>query len=229
MANQDKATRMMKAAAATALAAYGFKRGGLVGTAIGIVGAGCEVVSRHPIRPKQREVLDLIGEFGLLAIDAIGEAQGPVVPTGNAIAEGERLARGGATVAFFARQFAHAGVEKPGALRGGLVFIALMGRGEVAIGKALGKDGLRLPAVQREAFGLFVLFVPGESQPAQPLEYGLDAGLGVALHVGIVEAQHHGSMVVAGIKPIKYERAGAADVQKTGGRWREADARNSSL
>ena len=40
MANKDKATRMMKAAAATALAAYGFKRGGLVGTAIGIVGAG---------------------------------------------------------------------------------------------------------------------------------------------------------------------------------------------
>ncbi len=104
-----------------------------------------------------------------------------------------------------------------------------MGRGEVAIGKALGEDGLRLPAVQRKAFGLFVLFVPGEAQPAQPLEYGLDAGLGVALHVGIVEAQDHGSMVVAGIKPVEYERSGAADVQKTGGRWREADARNSSL
>ncbi|MEN3333867.1 MAG: hypothetical protein V7641_3232 [Blastocatellia bacterium] len=40
MANNDKATHVMKAAAATALAAYGFKRGGLVGTAIGIVGAG---------------------------------------------------------------------------------------------------------------------------------------------------------------------------------------------
>jgi uncharacterized membrane protein len=40
MANNDKATHVLKAAAATALAAYGFKRGGLVGTAIGIVGAG---------------------------------------------------------------------------------------------------------------------------------------------------------------------------------------------
>jgi uncharacterized membrane protein len=40
MANDDKATHIMKAAAATALAAYGFKKGGLVGTAIGIVGAG---------------------------------------------------------------------------------------------------------------------------------------------------------------------------------------------
>src|SRR5438067_1037800 len=40
MTETDKATHIMKAAAATALAAYGFKRGGLVGTAIGIVGAG---------------------------------------------------------------------------------------------------------------------------------------------------------------------------------------------
>jgi uncharacterized membrane protein len=40
MADNDKAMRVMKAAAAAALAAYGFKKGGLVGTAIGIVGAG---------------------------------------------------------------------------------------------------------------------------------------------------------------------------------------------
>src|SRR3954463_15260954 len=40
MANNDKATHVLKVAVATALAAYGFKRGGLVGTAIGIVGAG---------------------------------------------------------------------------------------------------------------------------------------------------------------------------------------------
>lgn len=40
MADNHTATRVMKAAAATALAAYGFKKGGLVGKAIGIVGAG---------------------------------------------------------------------------------------------------------------------------------------------------------------------------------------------
>jgi uncharacterized membrane protein len=40
MADNDTAMHMMKAAAATALAAYGFKKGGLVGKAIGIVGAG---------------------------------------------------------------------------------------------------------------------------------------------------------------------------------------------
>lgn len=40
MGDNDKTMHVMKAAVATALAAYGFKRGGLVGTAIGIVGAG---------------------------------------------------------------------------------------------------------------------------------------------------------------------------------------------
>jgi len=129
----------------------------------------------------------------------------------------ERLARSRAAIAFFPRQFAHAGVEKPRTLRGGLVFVPLVGRGEVAISKAFDEDSLSLPAVQRKAFGLLVLFVPGETQPAQPLEYGLDARFGVALYVGIVEAQHHGSMVVAGIKPVEYERASAANVKEAGG------------
>jgi uncharacterized membrane protein len=40
MSNDGKTFHVVKAAAATALAAYGFKRGGLVGNAVGIVGAG---------------------------------------------------------------------------------------------------------------------------------------------------------------------------------------------
>ena len=76
--------------------------------------------------------------------------------------------------------------------------VARVRRGEVAIGKALGEDGFGLPAVKRQPFGLLVLFVPGETQPAQSLEDGLNAGLGVALDIGIVKAQHHGSVVVAG-------------------------------
>lgn len=40
MGDNDKALHVMKAAAATALAAYGFKKGGLVGTALGIIGTG---------------------------------------------------------------------------------------------------------------------------------------------------------------------------------------------
>ncbi|MFP5263838.1 MAG: SRPBCC family protein [Blastocatellia bacterium] len=40
MNNNEKTLHVVRAAAATALAAYGFKRGGVVGTAVGIVGAG---------------------------------------------------------------------------------------------------------------------------------------------------------------------------------------------
>lgn len=40
MSDKDRAMHAMKAVAATALAAYGFKKGGVVGTALGIVGAG---------------------------------------------------------------------------------------------------------------------------------------------------------------------------------------------
>ena len=40
MSENDKTSHVVKAAAATALAAYGFRKGGVVGTAVGIVGAG---------------------------------------------------------------------------------------------------------------------------------------------------------------------------------------------
>jgi hypothetical protein len=82
-------------------------------------------------------------------------------------------------------------------------------------------------AVQGEALGLLVLFVPVEAQPAQALEDGLDAGVGVALDVGVVQAQHHGAAVVAGIEPVEDEGAGAAHVQKAGGRGRKTDARST--
>jgi uncharacterized membrane protein len=40
MSKNEKTLHVVRAAAATALAAYGFKKGGVVGTAVGIVGAG---------------------------------------------------------------------------------------------------------------------------------------------------------------------------------------------
>jgi uncharacterized membrane protein len=40
MSNNEKTLHVVRAAAATALAAYGFKRGGIIGKAVGIVGAG---------------------------------------------------------------------------------------------------------------------------------------------------------------------------------------------
>src|SRR4051794_41635868 len=81
---------------------------------------------------------------------------------------------------------------------------------EVAIGKALRENGVGRLAVQSQALRLLVLFIPREAQPAQPLEDGLNAGLGVALEVGVIQAQHHGSVVVAGGKTSVNERAGGA-------------------
>ena len=71
---------------------------------------------------------------------------------------------------------------------------------------------------------MLVLFVPVEAQPAQALEDGLDAGVGVALDVGVVQAQDHRAAVVASIEPVEDEGAGAADVQEAGGRRGETDA-----
>ena len=96
-------------------------------------------------------------------------------------------------------------------------------RREVAIGKPFAKIA-SAAAVQGKAFGLLVLFVPLQAQPAQSLEDGLDAGLGVALDIGVVQPQHHGSVVVAGIEPIEDKRARAADMQKAGGRRRKSNA-----
>src|ERR1039457_640531 len=97
---------------------------------------------------------------------------------------------------------------------------------EVPIGKALGENGFSLPSVQAKALRLLVLFVPGEAQPAQSFKDRPDAGLGVALHIGVVQPQHHGSLVVAGIEPIENKGAGAAHMQKTRGRRCETNARS---
>jgi hypothetical protein len=63
----------------------------------------------HPVddlslgTPKQKcEVFYLVGLLGLLAVDGVGEAQDAVFAAGDAIAEGEGLAGGGAAVGFFA-------------------------------------------------------------------------------------------------------------------------------
>ena len=161
----------------------------------------------------------------MCAVDSVCELNDAVFAAGNAIAEGEGLAGGGAAVAFFAGEFAHAGVEEPGSLRGGRFAFSGVRGGEVAIGKALGEDGFGACAVQGQAFGLLVFFVPVEAQPAQAFEDGLHAGVGVALDVGVVEAQHHGAVVVARVEPVEDERAGAADVEKAGGRGRKTNPR----
>ena len=102
-----------------------------------------------------------------------------------------------------------------------------MRRSKVAIGQAPRENCFSRLAVQVQALRLLVLFVPVEAQPAQPLKDRLHAGVGVALNVGIVQAQHHGPAVVASIEPIEDKGPGAAHMQKAGGRGRKANARSS--
>jgi hypothetical protein len=75
-----------------------------------------------------------------------------------------------------------------------------------------------------QALGLAILLVPSKIQPAQPVEDGIERSLRIALDVGIVDAQDHRAAVVAGVEPVEDERARAADMEKAGGRRREANS-----
>ena len=88
---------------------------------IGVVGARGEMVSGKAVRPQQGEVLYLVGELWLRAVDAVHKSQHTALAAGHAIAQRKRLACGGAAVGLFARHLAHAGIREPGALRGGLM------------------------------------------------------------------------------------------------------------
>jgi hypothetical protein len=99
-----------------------------------------------------------------------------------------------------------------------------VGGGEVAVGQVFLKDGVGDLAVQGQALRLLILFVPAEIEPAQAIENRIDAGVGIALDVGIVEAEDHGSFVMAGIEPVEDKGAGAADVEKSCRRRGETDS-----
>src|SRR5438552_17016246 len=75
-----------------------------------------------------------------------------------------------------------------------------------------------------QALGLFVLFVPVETEPLQAFEDRGEGGVGIAFDVRVVDAEDHGSVIVAGVEPIEDEGAGAADVEESGGRRGEGGA-----
>ena len=83
---------------------------------------------------------------------------------------------------------------------------------------------LRLPVRPARAADVGPL-VPIEAQPAQTLKDRLDAGLGVALDISVVDAQHHDSLVMARVEPIEDKGARAAYMKKTGGRGRKTQAK----
>ncbi len=58
--------------------------------------------------------------------------------------------------------------------------------------------------------------VPFDAEPGQPVEDGVDRGLGRTLAVGVLDPQQHLAAAAAGIKPIEQRGARAADVQEAG-------------
>src|SRR5580658_7905356 len=194
---------------------------------VDVVGAGGEVVGGHAVGTKEREVFDVVGGFGLLAVDRIMEANLPDCSTWNTKAKREGFSGRDPPIALRARKFAHARVEEPGLIGSGFLAVAGVGGGEVAVSQALLKDGVGNLAVQGQPFGLLVLFVPTEVEPAQTFEDGVHGGIGVALDIGVVKSQDHGSSVMVGIKPVENEGAGTTDVQKTSGRRRESNAKHN--
>src|SRR5208337_1554650 len=138
----------------------------------------------------------------------------------------------GPAVAFGTGEVAHAGVEEPGLIGAGffaVVYLETRGvsGGKVAVRQALLKDGIGDLAVQGQAFGLLVFFVPPEVEPAQTIEDGVDRGIGIALDVCVIEAEDHGSSVMTGVEPVEDEGTGTANVQETGGGRRKSNTKHN--
>ena len=196
-------------------------------TEIDVVGTGGEVIGGHAVGAEEREVFDVVSGLDLLAVDRVSEADLLAGAAGNTEAEGEGLSGGGSAVAFGGGKFAHARVEKPGLIGAGLLAFASVGGCEVAVSQALLKDRVGDLAMHGQAFGLLVFLVPSEVEPAQTFEDGVDGGVGVALDIGVIEPQDHGSTVVTGIEPVEDEGASTADVQKPCGRRSESNAKHN--
>ena len=66
---------------------------------VGIVGARREMVGRHAVAAKKREVFDIVGRFLLLAVHGVYKAHLAAGAARHAIAQGKRLARRGSAIA----------------------------------------------------------------------------------------------------------------------------------
>ena len=194
---------------------------------IDVVGAGCQMIGGHAVGAEQGEILDIVSKFDLFAVDRVVETDLLVRAAGNTEAKGKGFSRGGPAFALFAGKFAHAGVVKPGLTGTRFFTFAGVGWRKVAIRQALLENSLSDLAMERETLRLFVFLVPAQIEPAQTFENRIDGSVGIALDVGIVESQDHGSAIPTGIKPVEDEGAGAANVQKTCGRWRKSNARHN--
>src|SRR5213594_1394454 len=77
----------------------------------------------------------------------------------------------------------------------------------------------------RHEGGKFLLRIEDTAKPRETIEDHFGVLVGVALLVGVLDAEQEFSPLVARVQPVEQRRAGTADVQVPGGGGGETDAR----
>src|SRR5574337_423396 len=97
---------------------------------------------------------------------------------------------------------------------------------EAAVGLALGQETPGVGLVPGE-FGALEerALVPGDAEPGEPVEDHLGVGVGGALLVCVLDAEHEGAAGLPGVEPVEEGGAGTADMEIAGGAGSEPDAR----
>ena len=185
-----------------------------------------QVVQRRAVRPQQRQVLDVLGDALLLAVDVVEKTHHGVV--GHPEAHHKRPP--------FRRQPVRLGPgEAPGerveaplpALRLLLpaLHLELLRRREAAVREPPLEQAERRLPVQRDPLRLHVgALVPVEAEPAETIQDALGHLRRGTLQVGVLDAQDEGSMMLAGKQPAEERGPGATHVQVAGGGGRKAHA-----
>lgn len=184
-----------------------------------VVGHDGHVVHRRAVGPEDHEVAAhvLIGEFD--------RPMHEVIPAGRAVgdtkADGEWLASCDALPDLVVGEHGHGAIEAVRlAACVGLFAEALqfLGRREVAVCMPGREQAMRVALMALEVRSLVDdLLVPIEAEPREALEDCPGAFLGAAGPVGVLDAQEELAAVLSRVEPVEERRAGAADVQESGG------------
>src|SRR5271170_783350 len=79
---------------------------------VDVIGARCQMVSRHSVGPKQSEVFDVVRRFALLSVNRVIEAHRLAGSSWNTEAKRERLSSCGPAIAFRAGKLTHPRIEE---------------------------------------------------------------------------------------------------------------------
>ncbi len=80
--------------------------------------------------------------------------------------------------------------------------------------------------MQLRTIRLAILFIPAQIEPLQAVEDRIERGLGVAVDIGVIDAQDHGAVIAPGVQPVEDERPRAANMQIAGGRGSETNTQH---